>query len=141
MTNRLAILLLFIIMGCQEPAAPPMPAQDTVWAVDLVTTLPGQQATYMASIKTNWANARRIAKARGSVLSYRAFAATKDSTRGWNVMLMTEYSDSIAWRNREPIFQAIFESEEFVFTEPGSPAAEMRTFFVSDVAMQHFVNQ
>ncbi len=141
MTSRLSILLLFVFMGCQEPAAPSVPTQNTVWAVDLVTTLPGQQATYIESIKTNWANARRIAKARGSVLSYRAFAATKDSTRGWDVMLMTEYSDSTAWSNREPIFQAIFESEEFVFVEPGSPSAEMRTFFVSDVAMQHFVNQ
>ena len=107
----------------------------------VMTTTAATDVTDIESIKTNWANARRIAKARGSVLSYRAFAAAKDSTRGWDVMLMTEYSDSTAWSNREPIFEAIFESEEFVFVEPGSPSAAMRTFFVSDVAMQHFVNQ
>ncbi|MEM8488030.1 MAG: hypothetical protein AAF564_20935 [Bacteroidota bacterium] len=141
MTSRLFILFLFALLGCQQPAPPPSPVQDTVWAVDLVSTLPGQQENYIASIKSNWANARRIAKARSSVRSYRAFAAAKDSTRGWDVMLMTEYADSTAWSNREPIFEAIFASEEFVFVEPGSPPAEMRTFFVSDVAMKHFVNE
>lgn len=133
--------MLLLLTACQPEVAPPNPAPHTVWAVDLVTTLPGQQDHYIESIKTNWANARHLAKERGAVRSYQAFAAPQDSLRGWDVLLMTEYADSTSWQNREPIFQSIFASDEFVYVTPGSPSAEMRHFFVSDVAMQHFVRQ
>ncbi len=137
---RFAILLGLLAAGCQQPATSPAPPPtDTIWAVDLVTTLPGQQENYIRSIETNWANARRIAQTRGSVYSYRALVAPQDSARGWDVMLMTEYTDSTAWANCEPIFQSIFESEAFVFIEPASPSVEMRSFFVGDVALRHFV--
>ena len=137
---RPLLFLLLLLVGCQQPSPPPeAPPANTIWAVDLITTLPGQQENYIRSIETNWANARRIAQTRGSVHSYRALMAPQDSTRGWDVMLMTEYTDSTAWANREPIFQSIFESEEFVYVEPASPSAEMRTFFVGDVALRHFV--
>lgn len=56
-------------------------------------------------------------------------------------MLMTEYADSTEWANREPTFQAIFESDAFVYMEPASPSADMRTFFVSDVAMRAVIDE
>lgn len=56
-------------------------------------------------------------------------------------MLMTEYADSTEWANREPTFQAIFESDEFVYVEPAMPSADMREFFIGDVAMRTFVDQ
>lgn len=131
-------LLLF---GCTSAESDPTKSPDTIWTIDLIHTLPGQQENYMRSIETNWANARRIARNRGAVLSYRAFAAAQDSTRDWDILLMTEYADSASWLNREPIFQAIFESDEFVAVEPAKPSNEMRTFFAGGVAMQAFVNE
>ncbi len=120
---------------------PTAPTQDTVWTVDLIKTLPGQQANYIRSIENNWAGARHLARERGAVLSYQAFAAPQDSTRGWDVILMTEYADSTQWANRETTFEAIFESDAFVFIDSGVPSAEMREFAIGDVAMQSFVNQ
>ena len=139
---RFSVLLMLSLAGCQQQAPlPEAPPTETLWAVDLVTTLPGQQENYLRSIETNWATARRIAKTRGSVHSYKALVAPQDSTRGWDVMLITAYTDSTAWANRESIFQSIFESEEFVFIEPASSSAEMRSFFDSDIALRHFVLQ
>ena len=135
------ILLLFILAGCAPAASTENHNKDSVWSIDLVTTMPGQQANYIQSIETNWSNARRIAKERGAIRSYRALVAPQDSTRGWDIMLMTEYSDSTEWANREATFQAIFASEEFVHIEPAAPSSEMRDFFHGGVALHAFLDE
>ena len=141
MRSALFLSSLFFVISCiPQENTQPQPT-NSVWAVDLVETLPGQQNNYIASIETNWANARRIAQDRGSVLSYRALVAPQDSTRGWDVMLMTEYSDSTEWANRESIFQSIFQSDEFVRVEPASKSAEMRRFFRGGVVLRSFVSK
>lgn len=141
----LASLLLLVGSGCSTvppPATTAAPdAGDSVWSVDLVRTLPGAQADYVRSIETNWANARRLARERGAVLSYRAFVAPPDSARGWDVLLMTEYADSAAWQAREEVFQAIFASPEFAAVEPARPSSEMRAFAAGGVTMQAFVSE
>lgn len=141
--NRLFQLFLACLLvlagGCSSDPHPPSATSDagtSVWAVDLVRTLPGAQADYLRSIETNWANARRIARHRGAVRSYQAFAAPPDTLRPWDVILMTEYVDSSAWAQREETFQAIFASPEFVAVEPARPSAEMREFVQGDVAMR-----
>lgn len=112
----------------------------TVWAVDLVRTLPGAQGDYLATIESNWANARRIARSQGAVLSYRALATAPDSARGWDVILMTEYADSTAWARREEIFRAIFAAPEFVAVPPARPSAELRAFTAGDIRMRSVVS-
>lgn len=114
---------------------------NSVWAVDLVRTLPGQQAEYLRSIKANWADARHLAQVQGAVLSYQALAAEPDSAKGWDVMLMTEYADSTAWAQREKIFRAIFESPEFVRVETARPSSEMRTFFDGNIVLKTVVSK
>ncbi len=138
--SRAAIALASAIAaGCAAPAPVPADAPATgtsVWTVDLVRTLPGAQADYLASIEANWARARRIARTQGAVLSYRALATAPDSTRGWDVLLMTEYADSSAWERREEIFQAIFAAPDYVAVPPARPSAEMRAFVAGDVPMR-----
>ena len=116
------------------------PLDNTVWTVDLVSTMPGQQAEYVRSIEANWSSARGIAAERGAVLSYRALVASPDSARGWDVLLMTEYADSTAWADREVIFQEIFASPEFVRVPTSMPSSELRSFAASGVVMLNFVS-
>lgn len=133
------ILLVLVIASCTaSPASSPSPdAADapSVWTVDLVRTLPGQQDAYLRNIEANWAQARSLARTRGDVVSYRALVAPPDSARGWDVLLMTEYADSTAWADREATFQAIFASPAFEGVASARPSAEMRAFAASDVAM------
>lgn len=114
---------------------------ESVWALDLIETFPGQQENYVKSIEENWAGARALAIQRGIVLSFQAFVADQDSTRGWDVILMTEYADSSAFANREESFQEIFESDEFVRYQNPVPSSEMRQFFVGEVTLNRFVNE
>ncbi|MEP0547148.1 MAG: hypothetical protein ABJF88_09455 [Rhodothermales bacterium] len=143
----LCSLTVFLLVASGLSACRPMvavadpPIPEPVWSVDLIRTLPGAQADYVQSIETNWANARRLARTRGAVLSYRAFVASPDSVRGWDVLLMTEYADSTAWADREATFAAIFASPEFVGVEPARPSAEMRVFAEPGVTMRAFVSE
>ena len=142
----LAIAALILLAGCLEtppeqttPTGPE--TTDAVWSVDLIRTLPGQQAEYLRNIEANWAGARRIARERGAVLSYRALVAPPDSLRGWDVLLMTEYADSSSWSQREAIFQDIFASPEYVRVPTARPSSELRAFASSGVVMEALVSE
>ena len=106
--------------------------EESVWAIDLVHTLPGMQDAYLASIEANWAGARALALRDGHIVSYRALATTPDSTSQWDVILMTEYPDSGAYAQREAAFRAIFDSPEFVATPAAAPSSELRAFFSTE---------
>ena len=140
-----AIAALILVSGCldtppeQTATAKPETA-NSVWTVGLIRTLPGQQAEYLRNIKANWAGARRLARERGIVLSYRALTAPPDSSRGWDVLLMTEYADSTAWSQRETIFKEIFASPEYVRVPTARPSSELRAFFASGVAMRAVIS-
>ncbi len=136
-----AIATLILVAGCLD-TEPPSPAEpgNTVWTVDLVYTLPGQQAEYLRNIEANWAGARRLARQGGAVLSYRALVAPPDSLRGWDVLLMTQYADSSAWSEREATFEAIFASPEYVRVPMARPSSELRSFFASGVAMRAVIS-
>ncbi len=135
---------LLFLGGCsgaeesQSVAAKPL--DNTVWTVDLVSTMPGQQAEYVLSIEANWSSARGIAVKRGAVMSYRALVTSPDSGRGWDILLMTQYTDSTAWANREGIFEEIFASPEFVRVPTSVPSSELRSFAASGVVMLDFVS-
>ena len=141
-----AIVTLILVAGCLDATTePPGSAEpdntNSVWTVDLVHTLPGQQTEYLRNIEANWAGARRIARARGAILSYRAFVAPPDSSRGWDVLLMTEYADSAAWSQREATFEAIFASPEYVRVPTARPSSELRTFAAGGVVMRALVSE
>ena len=108
----------------------------SVWSVDLIRTLPGMQDEYLRNIEANWAGARHLALDRGVIKSYRALASEPDSARGWDVMLITEYTDTASWERREEAFREIFDSPEFVRLEMAVPNSEMREFVGGGVVMR-----
>jgi hypothetical protein len=142
-------LLFLSLVGAAGCAAPhtgdtlsvsPAAAQGgspSVWAVDLVRTLPGRQADYLRGIAANWGGARALARQRGAVRSYRALAAAPDTSRGWDVLLITEYADSAAFAEREVTFSAIFADPRYVAGRVlGAPSAELREFVAGEVVMR-----
>ncbi len=144
--SSLAIAILILVAGCLEaPSEQAVPVEqgttNSVWTVDLVRTLPGQQAEYLRNIEANWAGARRIARERSAVLSYRALVARPDSLRGWDVLLMTEYADSSAWSQREALFASIFSSPEYVRVPTARPSSELREFVSGGVVMDALVSE
>jgi len=148
MHTRLHSLLVAVALslstGCLQPAArdgaPEFGSDGTVWTLDLVRTLPGQQAEYLRSIRANWAGARHLARERGVVLGYRALAAAPDDERGWDVLLMTEYADRSSWEQREAVFQEIFVSPEFTAGATSRPSAELREFLAAGVVLESVVS-
>jgi hypothetical protein len=141
-TRLSACAVLLLVAGCTtaRPDAIPSQPSNSVWAIDLIRTLPGQQAEYLRSIQANWGGARNLARERGAVLSYRALASSPDSSGDWDVLLMTEYADSVAWAQREVIFQAIFAAPDYVRVPTALPSSELRTFFGSGVVMREIVS-
>lgn len=154
--SRMAILIFAVVVGgclqTPEQAGPTgqtgptetastaeIDAARSVWAVDLIRTLPGQQEEYLRNIEQNWAQGRRILHGEGGVRSYYALADSPDSLQEWDVLLMTEYPDSAAYEAREATFEEVFASPEYVRVPPARPSAELRTF-VGNAAMRAIVS-
>jgi len=142
--NRLIALIAIILVGtaCSTSSETPPPAVNhdaAVWAVDFIRFLPGGEADYLRNIEGNWAQARDIALANGDVLSFKALLAEPDSTRDWDLILMTEYTDSASWSDREAIFASIFESDQYQRVDIGRPSSELREFAFGGIVFTPFV--
>ena len=79
----------------------------------------------------------RIDRISGLLRRAAALAAEPDSSRGWDVVLITEYADSMAWAGREEIFQAIFASSEYTRVPTARPSSELREFEAGGVVLRH----
>ena len=101
--------LLVILVSLLMPAASWAQQTKSVWAVDFVRTKTGQTAKYLESVRANWAAARYYAQRAGYISSYRAYTTKADSSADFDVVLMTEYADSAAYRQSEANFDKIFK--------------------------------
>lgn len=134
-------LLASMFIGCWSAVEEEVvPEPESVWSVDLIRTLADAQSEYVGNVRDNWAQARRIALTRGDVTSFRALIAESDSSREWDIILMTEYRDSVSWANREEIFREIFESSEFVGVPTVRPSSELRAFVAGGVVLKELVS-
>lgn len=142
MSLRVTTFAVFgLFAGCIAPEADlPTDTTESVWAVDLITLLPGGREEYTGNIKNNWAQARDIALRDGNIVSFQAMITEPDSTREWDIILMTEYTDSVHWGNREAIFSQIFESAEFTRVPTERPSSELRSFVEGGVVLKSIVS-
>jgi len=107
------------IAGCRSaPQSEPAinsPAADTrgpsAWSVDVVTVRAGERENYRRFVEANWAKARRTARERGEIRSYRAIFSPDTGSANAQVLLLTEYPDSSAYKRREEIFQPILAAQ------------------------------
>lgn len=70
-------------------------AGNSVWVVDFVKTKPNQLTNALTYYQQNWAKARTFALKAGYIASYNLLVAPGDTTAGFNLMLLTEYPDSL----------------------------------------------
>jgi len=91
----------------------PTRAGPSVWAVDVVTVRAGERENYRRFLEANWAKARRTARERAEIVSYRAAFSpdTSGTGAGTQVLLLTEYPDAAAYERREAIFQPILAAQ------------------------------
>ncbi|MEO0857629.1 MAG: hypothetical protein AAFY55_12365 [Bacteroidota bacterium] len=108
---RRALLLLILaagLAGCSVVRLVTLEERKaSVWAVDLVETLSGEQERYLRFNALNWVPMREAFVAEGLARSFRVLTLSPDSTRGWDVMLMTEYINDEAFARREDVFQEV----------------------------------
>lgn len=106
---RWMFCLIALLAAALRPRVAAAQAVRSVWAVDFVRTKPGQSAAYLASVRDNWAAARYYAQRAGYIVSYKAYTTRPDSSADFDVVLMTEFADSTAFRKAEENFAKIFK--------------------------------
>lgn len=100
-----ALLCLLVLLPATLRAEP-------IVTVDLVRTLPGQQADYLRFVEMNWLRARAEGVRRGFVSDYEVLLRDAQ-VDGWDLMLRTTYPDAAAHAARETNFAALFATPEF----------------------------
>lgn len=99
---RVAGVLSLAIWLCARtprpsPVSPDSRSHPSVWTDGFVYLKPGERERYFRFLEANWAQARGHGVVGGLIRSYRVLVAP-DTTSGWQVMLLTEYTDASAFR-------------------------------------------
>lgn len=129
-------LLGLLLAGCATTSTTPTASTDTVLAVDVLQTLPGEQANYLQFIELNWKAARAAAMEEGAVVDYEVLVR-EPSPQGWDVVLITEYASEEAYNNREEIFAKLFERPELAMKRiDGKGPRDMARFVEGDVMLR-----
>lgn len=84
-------------------------ADKTVSVIDLVKIKNEKHAEAIFYYENNWKIYRDIAIRRGFIKGYKIFATTQDSTINFDLILITDYKDSLQFEAREDNFQKIIK--------------------------------
>jgi hypothetical protein len=84
-------------------------AQNTISVIDFVQIKDGKQKETLYYYENNWKVYRDIAVKKGYISAYRLMTTTADSTANFDLILITEYADSLQFKSREARFQQIIK--------------------------------
>jgi hypothetical protein len=84
----------------------------TIWTADFMRTKPGQQERYLRYLDANWARARRTVLDQGKIRSFRVLVVEQADSAAWDVLLLTEYTDSSARAHAEEIFRPVLDAQK-----------------------------
>jgi hypothetical protein len=84
----LVALLFAALIGCLQ-------AQPSIQVIDFVKIINGKQREAMFFYENNWKVYREIAKEKGFIKSWQLLAAPADTITNFDIMLITEYADSV----------------------------------------------
>jgi hypothetical protein len=110
MNRFILIVLLFVVTIARSQT------QRTISVIDFVKIKSGKQLEAMFFYENNWKMYREIALEKGYINTYQLLATVPDTTRGFDLMLITEYADSVQLKLSEARFQQIIKS-----TRPNGP--------------------
>lgn len=107
---RFYVLFLFMI-------ASTVGSGQTVLVIDFVKIKNGKFDETMYYYANNWKVYREIALEKGFIQSYRLEKTTVDSAAAFDLILITEYADTVMYKRSEENFRTIINN-----TRPGGPA-------------------
>ncbi|HRG24558.1 MAG TPA: hypothetical protein PLL23_09200 [Chitinophagaceae bacterium] len=94
------LYLFFLSLSFQVEA-------QTITVMDFVQVKEGHRAEAVFFYENNWKLYRDIAVKKGFILSYRLEEVVADSAGTFNLVLITEYRDSVFYQNSEANFREI----------------------------------
>lgn len=94
------LYLFFLLLSFQVEA-------QTITVMDFVQVKEGHRAEAVFFYENNWKLYRDIAVKKGFILSYRLEEVVADSAGTFNLVLITEYRDSVFYQNSEANFREI----------------------------------
>lgn len=83
---------------------------QTITVMDFVQVKEGHRAEAIYFYENNWKLYRDIALKKGVILSYRLEEVVADTADSFNLVLITEYRDSIFYHNSETNFREILST-------------------------------
>lgn len=110
MKRKSSLSILFIIAFLN------IEAQNSITKIDFVKIKNDQRKEALFFYENNWNKYRGIALDKGYIKSYKLLTTHADSVANFDLMLITEYADSLQERLSEERFQQIIKA-----TNPNGP--------------------
>jgi hypothetical protein len=108
--RRVLVAGLFLISVLAVSGAAPQSPSDSdkpVWTMEILRVKSGMFGSTLGYLDDNWMSVRAEAKRQGAILSYNRIADQDSRKNDWNIVLLTEFKDSVAYDAREKLFASI----------------------------------
>lgn len=103
-----ATLILLSLMVSGAVAQTPAQSDKPVWTIEVLKVKPGMFGLTLGYLDDNWMRVRAEAQRQGAILAFHRIAEqnTADSSEH-NIVLLTEFKNSSAYKSRDQLFAAI----------------------------------
>lgn len=130
MKSKILLLVVFLTIsfGTKSFAQERTYKDGTVWEMEFIKINPGQEETYINSLKTSWKAIYDEALKQGLILSYKILAGSASNPNDWNLILMAEYKNLASMEGNEDKWDAIQAKL--------LPSAELKKLVESRVAIR-----
>ncbi len=130
MKTKILSLVVFLIIsfGTKSFAQDRSYKDGTVWTMSFIKVNPGQDETYLNSLKTSWKAVHDEGIKQGLILSYKILAGNASSPNDWNLVLMVEYKNLASMEGNDEKWDAIQAKV--------LPPADMKKLMESRVAVR-----
>ena len=109
MKVRLIVMALALILsfGAKSFAQERSYKDGSVWAMSFIRVFPGQDETYLNSLKSSWIAVHDEAVKQGLILSYKILEGNASTPEDWNLILMVEYKNLASMEGNDEKWEAI----------------------------------
>lgn len=100
-------LALILSFGAKSFAQDRSYKDGSVWAMSFIRVFPGQDETYLNSLKSSWKAVHDEAVKQGLILSYKILEGNATTPEDWNLILMVEYKNLASLEGNDEKWEAI----------------------------------
>jgi hypothetical protein len=101
------VVVLLIAFGVKSIAQERSYKDGTVWTMSFIKVFPGQDETYLNSLKTSWKAVHDEGVKEGLILSYKILVGSASSPDDWNLVLLVEYKNLASMEGNDDKWDAI----------------------------------